>query len=242
MRAKVLTLALGVAVLAVAARQWQFFEPPHKSTVTPLSVTYRVRSFYQGNETSSELFVRKLRSDGSFMQYSVYPDGRPSLVHVTDYTLGVSVGYDPRTKLMVRQSLPPRGDGWVPASCADVYRKECQGPVDETVLGYRTEKVAAPAFPDGVTIEFLVAPDLDFLMLKKSAHEGGELIEEWVATEIQIGEPDPTLFAIPNYEAVDRATYLERGSLARGRPASAKTLEKLRAIQVGKQPPCQGCK
>jgi hypothetical protein len=241
MKTKILTFGLAAAVVILAG--FRMAEPSRKSTMVPVSITSQVRYFDDGKVVREALQVRKVRSDGSFVSYKVYPDKHPSLVHVSDYTTGLSTGYDPAAKTMIQQPLPAREENWAPTVCGHVFPKDdCKGPVDEMILGYHLEKVMAPNLNDGIVIEFLVAPDLSFMTLKKTVHVNGQLTEEQVAIEIVPGEPDLAAFKIPEgYQVVDRAGYVEKGSQARGRTANPKTIEKLRAIQEGK-PPCQGCK
>lgn len=104
------------------------------------------------------------------------------------------------------------------------------------IHGYALEKVYKE-LGDGFVSESLVAPALAlaFEFLKRTIKRAdGSLIQEWLATHVRVGEPDPNLFVIPaDYEILPRDVYYERALKARGRVADPLTLESFRMLEAG---------
>lgn len=58
------------------------------------------------------------------------------------------------------------------------------------------------------TMEFLLAPSLDWRMLRTTTSVAGKVVGNVIATRVVLGEPDKNLFIVPNDAKVeDNASF-----------------------------------
>lgn len=224
-------------------------QAPEPGRRVPVTVIYRVVHYRDGKPVDSNYLIWAYRANGSNAHRML----SESQYEVVDYEKGIGALVDPKIRAITSQNLPPNARRPVARSCREAFPEpmyECLGPVEEKMLGFNLEKVVWRGLHGQVT-ERLVAPELQYIPLRRvDRRSDGTPTMELTAVEVRTGEPDPSLFFIPeDYAKLPRHEHYKQAMEARGRELSERTYEMLKRgdemrkklCQEGKLPPetCQ---
>jgi hypothetical protein len=215
---------VALAGLAAGYMLWAQTVPTsaYKTDRRPVTISYE-----QPNALGVSYEVYYYRSDGSFAHTHLLPGNtKAPQVEVIDLRNKVTFLKDPATQLYDDLPLTQRVyDDYrhTPASCeaslTTPKSQTCSPLGNEQMLGYRVQKVTTvPSNKPDMSLESWIAPDLDFVPLLQVRHRDGKATTIRRAINVQPGEPDESVFALPaNYRRVAKSSeFVEQGSLARG--------------------------
>lgn len=226
-------IALGcIPIIALAQR-----EAGSPESRTAYTVTYTETSQMGTRRSIGKSMYLAQRQDGSTATGSTEPLSsqirsillapQKLVVLVSDQTAHKS------TQLAVREGavIPPRNPSprCAPQNLAASMRAEYLG--EDVVAGFRTFRYrlsSSQPNQNGDEQTFWFAPDVECYSLRvvserkaEAARTGSRFVKE--ATSVQLGDPDPTLFAVPGNYAEVPPSELMRSSLAeRSRTTAAR--------------------
>jgi hypothetical protein len=191
---------------------------------TPVTITFFIAPAYGPCFHEIEYY----RADGSYAQAILrVGDTQVPQVSVVDVAEKRNFLKDPLTNLYDQVPFTQRlydGHRFSPTACEATIsspKQEVCAPVGEDrVAGYRVQKRTTTITQrhPGVSEEWL-APDLNFLSLRRVLMRNGKVTMTRTAVSVQVGDPDKSVFALPsNFRKVANSSeWIAAGEVARGR-------------------------